>query len=337
MPLGRLMSPDRREQRHGLGHRGAIRSFRCSRVMARKRESPMSITRRRATAATDEDSARSIGSRRVRTWRRVGRGALVVAAGTAALALAGPLALRPFVDAAGAAGAAGDVTVAFVIDFGPGTTPVVGCVDVPPTDNGYDALAAFASQEGIDQPTYNPSGLLCSINCIPSSGCGQVVAGGYIYWSYFTGAKGGWTYAIVGCVRPGHRGRRPGVAVPESRQRAIPTTRSALSRPLQLHLWFGHGDTATAQSGGSSSAKVRQSRARPVAATPDGRPRDRRPGGPPVDSRQHDHRPSVPDHHHPIRRSRRPRCRASRCQPTRRRAWTRPSTRRVAADPAPTR
>ena len=139
-------------------------------------------------------------------WRRIGRGALVVAAGTAALALAGPLALRPFVDAAGAAGAAGEVSVAFVLDFGPGTTPVTGCVDVPASDNRYDALAAFASQQGLAQPTYNSSGLLCSINGIPSSGCGQVVAGGYIYWSYFTGGQGGWTYSSTGAfgtVTPG--------------------------------------------------------------------------------------------------------------------------------------
>ena len=36
MPLGCLMSPARREQRHGLGHRGATNFPRCSRVMARK-------------------------------------------------------------------------------------------------------------------------------------------------------------------------------------------------------------------------------------------------------------------------------------------------------------
>jgi hypothetical protein len=181
----------------------------------------MSITRLRSTAANDEDSARSIRTRRTRAWHRIGRGALVVAAGTAALALAGPMALRPFVDAAGAAGAAGDVAVAFVIDFGPGTTPVVGCVDVPPSDNGYDALAAFATQEGIYQPTYNSSGLLCSINSVPSSGCGQVVAGGYIYWSYFTGGKGGWTYASSGAsgtvttnVVQGWRFQNPGKGNP---------------------------------------------------------------------------------------------------------------------------
>jgi MYXO-CTERM domain-containing protein len=177
------------------------------------------------------------------------------------------MALRPFVDAAGAAGAAGDVAVAFVIDFGPGTTPVVGCVDVPPSDNGYDALAAFASQEGIDQPTYNSSGLLCSINSVPSSGCGQAVAGGYIYWSYFTGGKGGWTYAssgAFGTVTPGEvqgwRFQNPGKGSPSD-----PAPRS----PARYDSICGSGTTpTTAPSGGSSGVKVRQSRVRRVTVTP---------------------------------------------------------------------
>jgi len=166
----------------------------------------MSVTRRRSAATDDGDSARSRASRRVELWRRLGRGALIVAAGTAALALAGPLALRPFVDGAGIAGAAGEVSVAFVLDFGPGTTPVSGCVNVPASDNDYDALAAFVHQEGMAPPTFASSGLLCSINVVPSSGCGQSVAGGYVYWSYFTGRTGSWTYAssgAFGTVSPG--------------------------------------------------------------------------------------------------------------------------------------
>ena len=138
----------------------------------------------------------STGSRRARGWRRVARGALVIAAGTAALALAGPMALRPFVDAAGAAG---EVTVAFVLDFGPGNSQVVGCVSVPATDSRYDALSAFAIEKGLVPPTYAPSGLLCSIDLIPAPpGCGQSVAGGYIYWSYFTGSGGRWIYSSTG-------------------------------------------------------------------------------------------------------------------------------------------
>ncbi|HEY4927527.1 MAG TPA: hypothetical protein VIH95_00125 [Acidimicrobiales bacterium] len=229
----------------------------------------MSITRRRSTAANDEDSTRSIRIRRARAWHRIGRGALVVAAGTAALALAGPMALRPFVDAAGAAGTAGDVAVAFVIDFGPGTTPKVGCVDVPPSDNGYDALAAFASQEGINQATYNSSGLLCSINSVPSSGCGQVVGGGYIYWSYFTGGKGGWTYASSGAsgtVTPndvqGWRFQNPGKGNPNDPAPRSSARYNSICGPSKTTT------TTTPPSVGSSGVKVRQPRARRVTVAP---------------------------------------------------------------------
>ena len=158
----------------------------------------MSITRCRSTAAMDGDTTQLTGSRGSRAWRRFGRSAIIVAAGTGALALAGPMGLRPFVDATEAAGAAGDVTVAFVLDFGTGTTPVVGCVNVPASDNRYGALSAFVAQKGMAPPSYAPSGLLCSINGIPSTGCGQMVNGHYIYWSYFTGGTGDWTYSNTG-------------------------------------------------------------------------------------------------------------------------------------------
>jgi len=158
----------------------------------------MPITRRRRSAATDGEPSRSAAGR-ARGVRRFALGALVVAAGTAALSLAGPFALRPFADAAHAAGSAGEVSVAFVLDFGGSTgSQVVGCVNVPASDTRYDALTAFAQKKGLSQPGYAPSGLLCSINGIPSSGCGRVVAGGYIYWAYFTGGAHGWTYASSG-------------------------------------------------------------------------------------------------------------------------------------------
>jgi hypothetical protein len=122
--------------------------------------------------------------------------ALFVAVASAALAAAGPDALVPFKDAAGAAT---DTAVAFVIDFAGSTKPVVGCVRVPGSDNGYYALAAFLQQEGLTQPVYNDSGLLCSINGVPSSGCGQQVGDGqYIYWSYWHGSTGTWVYASTG-------------------------------------------------------------------------------------------------------------------------------------------
>jgi hypothetical protein len=121
------------------------------------------------------------------------RAALIVAGASAALSLAGPDGLVPFKDAA----AATTVGVAFVIDFGSGA-PVVGCVHVPPSDNGYAALSAFTAQEHLAAPTYNQAGLLCSIGGVPASGCGQPVPGGYDYWSYWHGATGSWVYSEVG-------------------------------------------------------------------------------------------------------------------------------------------
>ncbi len=158
----------------------------------------MSLIRRRTPVASvgDPDCPPAGGRRTTRLAHALVRGLLVVAAGTAALTLAGPLALRPFADVAGAAG---EVSVAFVLDFGgsPGTV-VSGCVSVPSTDNRYDALSAFTASRGLAAPVYAPSGLLCSINGTPGSGCGQTVPGGYIYWSYFTGESGTWNYASTG-------------------------------------------------------------------------------------------------------------------------------------------
>ena len=182
----------------------------------------MSVIRRHRTDPTEAETEARVSSRRCGRWRRVARGFLVVAAGTAALALAGPFALRPFADVAHAAGTAGETSVAFVLDFGGSATDqVVGCVTVPSSDDRYDALAAFVAQEHLAQPTYASSGLLCSINGIPSSGCGTEVAGGYIYWAYWTGGSRGWTYAETGAQNPvgqndveGWRFENPGRANP---------------------------------------------------------------------------------------------------------------------------
>jgi hypothetical protein len=133
---------------------------------------------------------------------RLLRSVLMVGAASAALSLAGPDALVPFKDAAASAATIG---VAFVVDFGSGA-PVVGCVQVPPSDNGYAALAAFAAQEHLAAPAYNQAGLLCSIGGIPASGCGQATSEGYDYWSYWHGATGAWVYSEVGAfatVQPG--------------------------------------------------------------------------------------------------------------------------------------
>jgi hypothetical protein len=195
------------------------------------------------------------------------RGALVVAAGTAALSLAGPFALRPFADVAGAAG---DVGVAFVLDFG-GTPAnlVVGCVSVPSSDNRYDALAAFTQSHGLTAPTYAASGLLCSINGTPASGCGLTVSGGYIYWSYFTGGKHGWTYASTGAFGTvtagdveGWRFQDPGTGLPnDPRPRSrphyaaiCPPAKTTATKPAQS----AHGGAAAG--GGTAVAAAASAR-----------------------------------------------------------------------------
>ena len=203
IPPGCLMSPTV-ENSGSDSVIGGGPSPRCTRVGAPEVSRSMSLIRRRTPVATDGGPPRA-GAGRTGTARPVGpvrrlvRGALVVAAGTAALSLAGPFALRPFVDVAGAAGTAGSVSVAFVLDFG-GTpaTLVTGCVSVPDTDTRYDALSAFIASRGLAPASYAASGLLCSINGVPASGCGQTVPGGYIYWSYFTGGRGGWSYSSTG-------------------------------------------------------------------------------------------------------------------------------------------
>jgi hypothetical protein len=127
--------------------------------------------------------------------RRFARFAVLVGAASAALALAGPYALAPFKDVAGAAT---EVSVAFVVDFGGADKVQVTCAKVPSTDNEYEALAAFTQQESEASPTYNGSGLLCSIGGIPNSGCGQSDGSGFIYWSYWHGDTGTWEYSNTG-------------------------------------------------------------------------------------------------------------------------------------------
>jgi hypothetical protein len=63
--------------------------------------------------------------------------------------------------------------------------------------NGTDVLAAVSQELGLPQPTYAPSGLLCSIDGYPSQGCGTSVANGYAYWSYWHGTTH-WSYANLG-------------------------------------------------------------------------------------------------------------------------------------------
>ena len=127
--------------------------------------------------------------------RRFARLSSLVAVASAALALAGPFALLPLETVAGAAT---EVGVAFVVDFGGANKVETACVRVPRADNEYQALAAFTQQENEQAPTYNNSGLLCSIGGIPNSGCGQSDGKGFIYWSYWHGDTGTWEYSDTG-------------------------------------------------------------------------------------------------------------------------------------------
>jgi len=239
----------------------------------------MPHNRRRSPVAAAGDGPRPRSGRH--RWRgaasparRLVRGLLVVAAGTAALALAGPLALRPFADAAGAAG---EVGVAFVLDFG-GTPAdlVVGCVTVPAPDSRYDALSAFAASRGLAPPTYAPSGLLCSINGTPASGCGQTVPGGYVYWSYFTGGSGTWTYASTGAfatVGPndveGWRFQDPGSGRPNDPPPRSPAQYAAVCPPTPATTTT---TTVPAATGTGASAPTTGASTTTTAAAATGRP-----------------------------------------------------------------
>ncbi len=119
----------------------------------------------------------------------------VTTAATVVLSLGGPGALLPLKNAAQALT---DVSVAFVVDFSGSEGVQSACIKVPSTDNEYQALALFTEQEHEAAPTYNSSGLLCSIGGVPSSGCGQAEGNGYIYWSYWHGDSGSWQYSNTG-------------------------------------------------------------------------------------------------------------------------------------------
>ncbi|HUA95926.1 MAG TPA: hypothetical protein VMB82_10405 [Acidimicrobiales bacterium] len=120
---------------------------------------------------------------------------VMVVVATLVFAAGGPGALLPL---KAAAQAVTEVSVAFVVDLSGSGGVQSACVKVPSTDNGYQALALFTEQEHETAPTYNSSGLLCSIGGVPASGCGQAVGHQYIYWSYWLGDTGRWQYSNTG-------------------------------------------------------------------------------------------------------------------------------------------
>ena len=117
------------------------------------------------------------------------------------LAIAGGGALLASVPGISSAAAAGSDLVAVVIDFGSGGhAPIVECVhDAGQSD--AQAITDALNAVGAQGPTFNASGLMCSVANFPSSGCGVKDAQGrYAYWAYFTGSSSGWTYANFGPV-----------------------------------------------------------------------------------------------------------------------------------------
>lgn len=124
----------------------------------------------------------------------------------AAIAMAAPMWLASPAGAAPAAlcntatasalSKAGATRVAVVIDNGGSVD--ARCIEVNANLNGAQFLAARAQILGTPAPTYNASGLLCSIDGYPNTGCGDRSGGSYAYWSYWDGRTGSWVYSSVG-------------------------------------------------------------------------------------------------------------------------------------------
>lgn len=105
-----------------------------------------------------------------------------------------------------------EVGVVVVVDFGDlaggPVSPSVTCVSVPGGATGNDVLEARADRLDVPAPRYDASGLLCAIDGMPGSGCGERVGDGYRYWSYWLGTGDGWEHAQQG---PGFRDADPAV------------------------------------------------------------------------------------------------------------------------------
>jgi len=116
----------------------------------------------------------------------------------------GPAQARPAAAAAGPCGgstAPGTLRVAIVVDFGtepgaPGAPggPSATCLTLPGGATGGDLLRERARALGGPLPRYASSGLLCGLDGWPGSGCGELSAGTYRYWAYWSGTSGSWVY-----------------------------------------------------------------------------------------------------------------------------------------------
>ena len=95
--------------------------------------------------------------------------------------------------------AAGAQSIALVIQLGEGPGSIIDlCIEEPAGTTGAQALADGLRAAGLGAPSYSASGLLCSINGTPTTGCGVRSSSGYQYWAYFHGSASGWAYAADG-------------------------------------------------------------------------------------------------------------------------------------------
>lgn len=101
--------------------------------------------------------------------------------------------------AASIASPTSSIRVAVVIDFGRGAHRRVDvlrtCLHVPRGSSGVTVLADAATRLRLAPPTYGSSGLMCTIDGDPTSGCPS--QGSNAYWSYWHGGTG-WSYASTG-------------------------------------------------------------------------------------------------------------------------------------------
>jgi hypothetical protein len=156
----------------------------------------------------------------------------------------------------------GKIVVPVVIDDSR-DAPAVACVPVARGSTGSQVLQVRARLLGVPPPTYNASGLLCSIDGYPSSGCGVHSGNHYAYWAYFHGGAS-WTYANGGPaawpVTPGDvegwRFEPDGSGTPSDPPPRAPSSAPALcpaspppTTTTTVAPSSGHGGGAPAQSG----------------------------------------------------------------------------------------
>src|SRR5439155_21369903 len=86
--------------------------------------------------------------------------------------------------------ATSSISVALVVDFDSSVS--ADCVPADSSESGLDVLTAR------HQVTFASSGLVCSIDGVPSSGCGTKTGSHYAYWAYFRAPAGSWVYQSIG-------------------------------------------------------------------------------------------------------------------------------------------